>query len=236
MSGKASKKFNLDAQRQAAMKELKKLDIKYVISAQGDVVVPGHVKLDQRGLTELPDLSCVIVRGGFFCHSNKLTSLKGAPKAVGENFFCFHNDLTTLDYAPKKVGGDFVCHHNELVTLENGPEQVFGDFTCYQNPITSLEGGPRKVGGDYAVHYCHLSTLEGAPKEIGGKLICFSNPMLLHLEHAPNKFALLRSDHGDFSSLDDMPDNVRYSPETLERLATVLQRSVTIRKPLKLAM
>jgi hypothetical protein len=226
----------LDARQHAAMMTLNKLGVKYVISAQGEVVVPGHIKLDQRGLTELPDLSCVIVRGGFFCHSNKLTSLKGAPKAVGENFFCFHNNLTTLEYAPKKVGGDFVCHHNAITTLEDGPKQVFGDFTCYENPVISLKGGPRKVGGDYAVHYCHLANLEGAPTEIGGKFICFSNPALLHLEHAPEKFALLRSDHGEFSSLDDMPDHIRYSPETLERKATILERPMSVGRPLKLRM
>jgi hypothetical protein len=231
--GNTSKKFNLDKQKQTAIQELNRLDIKYVISALGDVVVPGHVKLERRYLKELPDLSCVIVRGGFFCHNNKLTSLRGAPKAVGENFFCFHNDLTTLDYAPKRVGGDFVCHHNRLITLEGGPEQVFGNFKAYQNPLESLAGGPPRVGGDYAVHYCNLTTLKGAPEEIGGKFVCFNNP-LPHLEHAPQKFALLRSPFGDFAALDDAPDNLRYSPETLERMATILGRPMAVRRPLKL--
>ena len=70
-------------------------------------VIEGDLDLSNKGLTELPDLSEVVVNGDFSCANNKLTSLKGAPKEVGGDFSCAHNQLTSLEGAPKEVGGDF---------------------------------------------------------------------------------------------------------------------------------
>ena len=47
--------------------------------------------------------------GGVSIVHNKLTSLEGAPKEVGE-ISCSHNKLTYLVGAPKYVGGNFIVH------------------------------------------------------------------------------------------------------------------------------
>ena len=91
------------------------------------------------------------VGGSFYCSSNQLTSLKGAPKEVGGYFDCSDNQLTSLKGAPEKVGGDFDCSDNQLTSLEGAPEKVGGSFYCISNQLTSLEGAPKEVGGYF---YC----------------------------------------------------------------------------------
>lgn len=59
-------------------------------------VIQGDVELANKELTELPDLSKVVVEGNFDCSDNQLTSLAGAPKKVGLNFNCSNNSLTGL--------------------------------------------------------------------------------------------------------------------------------------------
>jgi hypothetical protein len=36
------------------------------------------------------------VGGNFYCHSNQLTSLKGAPREISGNFYCDNNPLPKL--------------------------------------------------------------------------------------------------------------------------------------------
>jgi len=78
--------------------------------------------------------------GYFDCHSNKLTSLDGAPASVGGNFYCDNNQLTSLEGSPASVGGYFVCNNNQLTYLEGSPASVGGYFNCSYNELTSLEG------------------------------------------------------------------------------------------------
>ena len=43
-------------------------------------VIKGTLNLSRKGLTELPDLSEVVIEGNFECHDNQLTSLVGVPQ------------------------------------------------------------------------------------------------------------------------------------------------------------
>ncbi|MBR1826009.1 MAG: hypothetical protein IJ770_05430 [Alphaproteobacteria bacterium] len=100
-------------------------------------VVKGDLDLSNKGLTELPDLSDVVVEGNFDCSGNELTTLKGAPKKVGGHFDCFENELTTLEGAPKEVGGDFECKGNRLKSLLHLPKmkeegRIYCDDTLEQ--------------------------------------------------------------------------------------------------------
>ncbi len=95
-----------------------------------DKVIKGDVDLSDMGLTKLPDLSAVTVKGNFDCSYNRLTSLVGAPKSVGGYFYCYDNELTTLDGAPRSVGGDFYCSGNYLSDLMGVPQKIGGDFIC----------------------------------------------------------------------------------------------------------
>lgn len=129
-------------------------EIPYERQPDGTLLARGNLHLASRGLTRLPDLSCVILHGTFTCAYNKLTTLEGAPKAVLGFFACYNNQLTTLEGAPQTVGGNFSCDHN---------------------PLTNLEG-------------------------------------------APKAFRKLYSDLGRFDSWDDVPENLRLSPETRMRI------------------
>ena len=73
---------------------------------------------------------------------------------VSENFYCISNNLTTLEGAPQKVGGDFNCSFNNLATLEGAPNVVGGSFDCGGNVLTTLDGAPQEVGKSFD---CSLS-------------------------------------------------------------------------------
>ena len=127
-------------------------------------VIKGDLDLSRKGLTELPDLSEVVVKGNFYCSENKLTSLDGAPQTVGGDFNCSINQLTSLEGAPKEVGGGFSCFHNELTSLEGAPQTVGGYFSCSNNQLTSLESAPKEVGGDFNCSNNQLISLLGLPQ------------------------------------------------------------------------
>lgn len=108
-------------------------------------VVKGNLNLGSLDLTELPDLSAVVVNGGFWCSNNQLTSLQGCPKRVGGGFWCGENQLTSLAGAPQSVGGDFSCSNNQLTSLDGAPQSVGGSFWCSSNQLTSLHGAPKSA-------------------------------------------------------------------------------------------
>ena len=112
----------------------------------------GDLYLHSLHLTVLPDiLKNISVGGNFWCGSNNLTSLQGAPTNVGGSFICSYNKLTTLEGSPTNVGGSFYCNNNELTSLKGGPVEVGVDFDCSYNNLTSLKGAPKSVGRDF---YC----------------------------------------------------------------------------------
>jgi len=108
----------------------------------------GGVDLSGLGLTILP-VKFKEVKGSFWCGCNKLTSLEGAPRKVGEIFWCDHNKLTTLEGGPEHVGRSFYCDFNKLTSLKGAPETVNGGFSCIYNKLTTLKGAPEKVGLDF---------------------------------------------------------------------------------------
>lgn len=113
-------------------------------------VIKGDLDLNFKDLTELPDLSGVIVKGNFSCDYNYLTTLKGAPREVGGDFSCVNNKLVSLEGAPEIVGGHFCCNFNKLRTLEGAPRDVGESFHCEENLLKSLEHAPEYVGGEFS--------------------------------------------------------------------------------------
>ena len=118
----------------------------YTINDDGSIDVDGMVRLTNKYLTKIP-FKFRNVSGSFWCNSNPLTSLEGAPNSVGGNFYCSDNQLTSLEGAPKTVDVNFCCYNNQLTSLEGAPNSVGGGFYCYINQLTSLEGVPNSVGG-----------------------------------------------------------------------------------------
>jgi hypothetical protein len=73
-------------------------------------VVEGNLSLRNKHLTELPDLSEVVVNGNFDCSCNNLTSLKGAPQKVGGKFDCGHNIFLESLYGISEMAEDGKIH------------------------------------------------------------------------------------------------------------------------------
>jgi hypothetical protein len=133
-----------DKQLSEAEQALKSWRIEYSKQPDGSILIPGDLDISDKGLTKLPNLSYVKVVGGFYCRNNQLTSLEGAPHAVGDSFDCSTNQLTSLEGGPHTVGGGFFCYSNQLTSLKHAPHTVSGDFFCSYNQLTSLEGAPQK--------------------------------------------------------------------------------------------
>jgi hypothetical protein len=184
------------AQRSTAEQALQGWGIAYEPQPNGTLLVPGDINIAGKSLTQLPDLSCVVVSGDFICSSNGLTSLIGAPAAVNGLFFCEGNQLTSLAGAPAEVGRSFYCHLNQLSSLEGAPAVIGENLFCNENQLISLTG---------------------APAAIGGTLSCYKNP-LTSLAGAPQKFEKLASDFGHFLSWDQIPERLRLSPEARHSL------------------
>ena len=107
----------------------------YTINENGYIDANGNVNLNDMKLTKLP-LKFNNVNGYFFCSKNRLTSLGGSPKNVGD-FFCIDNRLTSFTGGPEKVNGYFVCSNNNILTFEGFPKHI-GGVRLEGNPIYEI--------------------------------------------------------------------------------------------------
>jgi hypothetical protein len=105
--------------------------------------------------------------------------------------------LTTLpDLSQVVVQGDFCCANNQLTSLAGAPTSVGGEFWCTHNQLTSLRGAPASVAKEFNCGYNQLTSLEGVPQD------------------TPR----ISSDFGYFEGWDKIPEEVRYSEHTRERM------------------
>ncbi len=137
------------------------------------------------------------------------------------------------------VPGDLNICNMGLTKLPNlSSVTVGGSFACAYNQLIALEGAPKTVGGDFWCSYNRLTTLEHAPQSVGGVFYCHDNK-LISLEGSPAAFKKIKSDFGEFSAWDAVPENLRVSPQTKARraqeailAATVLQEKIKVSPPL----
>ena len=101
--------------------------------------INGYLNLSYLNLTELPDLSDIIIKGDFYCNNNQLTSLNGCPTEIGGYFCCFNNKLTSLIGCPTEIVGVFYCQNNKLTNLKGCPKIVKGEAVFDKNVILSKE-------------------------------------------------------------------------------------------------
>lgn len=168
-------------------------------------VIKGDLDLSNRGLTELPDLSNVKVKGSLLLSGNELTSIDGVLPKVGKNIDLRDNKLTSLKGLPEVVNKHLACGGNQLTTLEGAPREVKGAFDCRNNNLTTLVGGPEKVGGAYVCSGNKLTDLKGAPEEIKINFDCMNN-YLKNLDNAPK----VKGDTlSDFSNEEISPEHDR---------------------------
>lgn len=156
----------------------------------GLVDVLGSFDCFQQDLTDFKGIRFGTASGFFYCDSNNLTSLAGAPEKVGGNFYCNSNRLTNLVGSPKEVGGNFYCNANRLTSLEGAPEIVYKSFFCQDNDLTNLIGSPKEVGSFFCDNN-QLTSLEGAPVNVKRDLNYDGNPVssvtLLSIQNLINK-------------------------------------------------
>lgn len=132
----------------------------YSINPDGSIDVDGHVDISSRDLTLLP-LRFGRIMGNFNVQNNRLTTLYGAPMAVGGKFNCYHNRLTNLIGSPEWVGGDFYVYNNKLISLHGAPNEVGGNYYISANNLTNLSGSTFKIGGDFSCDDTLVSTFSG---------------------------------------------------------------------------
>ena len=101
--------------------------------------VKGNVLLKSNKKVEKLPVKFGKVTGYFYCSYNKLRSLEGSPKWVGDYFSCDNNNLTSFKGAPKFVGGDFFCQNSKLTSLKGSPNYIGGYFYCDENLYNTKE-------------------------------------------------------------------------------------------------
>jgi hypothetical protein len=107
---------------------------KYKITDDGFVDVNYCVDIGLRNLETIP-IKFGIVSRFMSCGSNLLESLKGSPVKIYGSFYCHRNKLISLKDSPKIISEDFVCEHNFITSMEGSPLKVDGKFYCESNPI-----------------------------------------------------------------------------------------------------
>ena len=101
--------------------------------------IKGNVLLKSNKKVEKLPVKFGKVTGYFYCSYNKLRSLEGSPKWVGDYFSCDNNNLTSFKGAPKFVGGDFFCQNSKLTSLKGSPNYIGGYFYCDENLYNTKE-------------------------------------------------------------------------------------------------
>ena len=114
---------------------------------------------------------------------------------------------------------------------------VMGDFKCFNNNLTSLIGSPQEVRGSVLCSNNKLETMQGCPQQVGGGIYCYDNN-LTNLEGIPEKFWIVSSRLGRFANYAEIPEDIKFSPQTLAKLkeARIIaesKKSVVLQRPLK---
>ena len=159
-------------------------------------IIFGDIDLSGQGLTELPQMSNVIMYGSFLCQNNNLKSLKGMPrqvsgrvdcsnnkikslrhmsKHIGDGFNFSHNEVDSLHYLSEDIKGDIDASYNELVDLSYCVPECHGRFNCSYNKLVSLNGRLNVVWSTMDCSYNYLQNLEDMPNTIYGDLVCSGN-------------------------------------------------------------
>lgn len=82
---------------------LSTIPLAHKLRADGMIEVTGTIHISNQNLTELPDLSNVILTGSFFCDSNQLTSLKGIPCQISGHIDCKNNRISDMSHMPRRA-------------------------------------------------------------------------------------------------------------------------------------
>lgn len=136
----------------------------------------GDVNLRKKDLKKIP-LTFNKVSGSFDCSDNKLTSLKGCPKIVGERFNCRNNLLTSLEYGPESVDGAYDCSINKIKTLDHIAKYVGnGTIDICHNEIESIDILKNIDTGSYLYVFANDNNIKNIPY-INFHIELYGNPI-----------------------------------------------------------
>jgi ankyrin repeat protein len=89
--------------------------------------VGGHFQLTLCNMISLKGCPR-IVKGNFYIGHNNLTSLQYSPIET-KSYYCHNNKLTSLKGVTKNINGDFACIHNDIIlNSKELPKYVNGSF------------------------------------------------------------------------------------------------------------
>lgn len=130
---------------------------KYTINDDLSVDTHGEeLNISFRSLEYIP-VQFNIVKGPFWCSSNKLKSLKGSPKYLIQSkfrtaFYCNNNNLTSMEYCSPEIDYQFNCMNNNIFDLKGLPKILYsssGEYIMDNNPIDRLLDRIQNIIGDY---------------------------------------------------------------------------------------
>ncbi len=139
------------------------------------IILNGDLDISDMGLTELPDLSNLIVKGSFFCNKNKLSNLLGSPLQVLKDYDCRGNNLTSLLGISSQIGS-LVCSHNQLTSLEYAPETVY-DLCCECNQLRDFGGAPKNIKNMLKADLNPIVSFAGFPDKVNGDFRAINNDL-----------------------------------------------------------
>ena len=183
------------------------------------LVLNGDLDISDMGLTELPDLSNLIVKGYFNCRKNKLKNLQGAPAQVLNEFYCEKNELSTLKGLSAGIRS-LHCSLNQLTSLKYMPD-VIEDLYCDSNQLNNFIGGPKKVNGMLRADFNPLTSFAGFPDSVKGEFRAVNND-LEHIDdiagcvkgsvfiYIPKTKALIVKQKGKLLDLTKQPEGFVY--------------------------
>lgn len=141
---------------------------KYQINPDSTINVFELVDLSGKG--KIPEfISFNLIRSGFYCGDNKLTSLKGVPRHITGSFKCDNNLLKSLKEGPEVVESFYVASFNKLTSLEGLPKKSY-TLAIDNNQLTSFKGCPEIITGDFYCNNNNFKNLDYFPKTIFGTL------------------------------------------------------------------
>lgn len=162
----------------------------YTINQDGSVDINGGVDLDYYYLDNIP-LNFNRVSGYFDISNNRISSLKGIPKYIGDGLFISSNRIKTLgNYLShfEEISGGFYCMGNELTSLDGCPKRIIDGFDCSSNKLINLKSCPEYIGGEFDFELNMINTLTYFPKTIIGNGIEGTHNKITNLMGLPIKF------------------------------------------------
>ena len=144
MSGLSDAFNTVGVQEDPSEVALKLLNVIYSRRPDGRLLVETSLDFRNRDLTELPNLSNVVVQGDFLFSMNELTSLKGAPYSVSGDFRGALNRVKDLRNLPRHIGGVADLSGNRLRSLKGAEGTEVDVLNVTGNPgLKDLENPPK---------------------------------------------------------------------------------------------